>query len=67
MLAYVVDRPRWQKIVIVIGTVPVAVICNLIRLLITARLFLAVGNEMAEKFFHDFAGLTMMPLAVVAT
>lgn len=64
VLAYVVDRPRWQKIALVVGTVPVAIICNLFRLLITARLFLAVGNEMAETFFHDFAGLTMMPIAV---
>lgn len=64
VLAYVIQRPRWQKVVLIIGTVPVAILCNLVRLYVTARLFLAVGNEAAERFFHDFAGLTMMPMAV---
>lgn len=64
VLAYVVDRPRWQKIVLVLSTIPVAIACNLVRLVITAELFLAVSSEMAERFFHDFAGLTMMPIAI---
>lgn len=63
VLAYVVNRPRWQKTVLVISSVPVAVVCNLIRLVVTAILFLMISNTVAETFFHDFAGWTMMPLA----
>ncbi len=64
VLAFVVQRPRWQKVVLVASTIPVAILCNLVRLVITARLFLSLGSETAEKFFHDFAGWTMMPMAI---
>ena len=64
-LAYVVRRPRWQKVTLLLSSIPVGIVCNLLRLLVTALLYMAVSSEMAEKFFHDFAGLIMMPLAVL--
>ena len=64
VLAYSIRRPRWQKAMLVISTVPIAIACNLVRLVTTAMLFLHVGSEAAERFFHDFAGVTMMPLAI---
>jgi exosortase len=64
VLAYVIGRPRWQKMVVVLSTVPIAILCNLLRLVITAELFVAVSTKAAERFFHDFAGLTMMPIAI---
>lgn len=63
-MAFLVDRPTWHKVVLVASTVPVAIVCNLIRLVITAMLFLWFDSATAEKFFHDFAGWTMMPMAV---
>lgn len=64
-IAYMVKRPRWQKGVLVISSIPVAVLCNVMRLVATAILFLHASTETAEKFFHDFAGLVMMPAAVM--
>ncbi|MCD6304137.1 MAG: exosortase/archaeosortase family protein [Planctomycetes bacterium] len=64
-MAFMVDRPRWQKITLLVSSVPIAIISNLVRLCITAVLFLVTDSQVAEKFFHDFAGLTMMPLAVM--
>ncbi len=64
-LAYVVDRPRWQKAVLLLSSIPVAIACNIIRLFATAELNYWTSSETAAKFFHDFAGLTMMPLAVL--
>ena len=64
-LAYVVERPRWQKAVLVISSVPIAIACNLARLCVTAVLYVVASSETAERFFHDFAGLSMMPLAVL--
>ncbi len=63
-LAFLVERPAWQRTVVVLSSVPVAILCNLIRLVVTALLFVLVGSGVAEKFFHDFAGVLMMPLAV---
>lgn len=64
-LAYVVRRPPWQKVVLVLSSVPIAIFCNLIRLVTTAMLFLVASGELAVRFFHDFAGFFMMPMAVM--
>ncbi len=64
-ICFVVRRPPWQKAVVVLSSIPVAVVCNIFRLVITAILFLETSSEVAERFFHDFAGLTMMPMAVI--
>jgi exosortase/archaeosortase family protein len=64
-IAYIIKRPRWQKAVILMSSIPVAVLCNILRLCVTAMLILLVNTEVAEKFFHDFAGLAMMPTAVL--
>ncbi|MHC4092477.1 MAG: exosortase/archaeosortase family protein [Planctomycetota bacterium] len=64
-LAFVVNRPRWQKATLVLSSIPVAILCNLARLVATAFLYLVASSDVAERFFHDFAGLTMMPLAVL--
>ncbi|HOA75809.1 MAG TPA: exosortase/archaeosortase family protein [Phycisphaerae bacterium] len=65
-LALVVRRPAWQKAVLVASTIPVAILANTIRLTVTVILFDYIDAELAEKFFHDFAGILMMPLAVAA-
>jgi exosortase len=64
-LAYLVKRPPWQKAVLLASSVPVAIACNLARLWVTAVLYVVVDSKTAEWFFHDAAGLAMMPLAVV--
>lgn len=64
VMASVIGRPIIQKCFVVASTVPVAIVCNLIRLVATAYLFMLVDGKTAEKFFHDFAGWFMMPLAV---
>ncbi len=64
-IAYMVKRSRCQKAILFLSSIPVAVICNIIRLCATGMLFLLASSELAEKFFHDFAGLVMMPAAVL--
>jgi len=66
VFAYIVDRPKWQKFILLISCIPVAILCNQIRLTVTALLFMQFDSHVADRFFHDFAGWTMMPLAVVA-
>jgi exosortase len=64
-LAFLADRPRWQRVVLLASSVPVAMICNIMRLVATALLFLLVNENVGQKFFHDFAGVSMMPLAIL--
>jgi len=63
--AYVIHRPRWQRVVLLLSSIPIAIACNTARLMVTAWLFLVASSKLAETFFHDFAGLTMMPIAVL--
>jgi exosortase len=63
--AYIVNRSRLQKAVILLSSIPVAVMCNIVRLFVTGVLMLLVSTQAGEKFFHDFAGLAMMPVAVL--
>jgi exosortase len=64
-IAYMVKRSRWQKAVLLLSSIPVAVMCNIVRLFVTGVLMLLVSTQAGEKFFHDFAGLAMMPVAVL--
>ncbi len=62
-LAFVVNRPTWQKATVVASSIPVAIFSNTIRLILTVILFEHVGSELGEKFFHDIAGYLMIPFA----
>lgn len=64
-IAYMVKRPRWEKVVLVCSSIPIAVVCNMIRIFATGLLMVGVSVEFGAKFFHDFAGLVMMPAAVL--
>jgi exosortase len=64
-IAFMVKRSRIQKAIIFFSSIPIAVVCNILRLCVTAILFTLVSSEAAEKFFHDFAGVVMMPAAVL--
>jgi exosortase len=63
-MAYVADRKPWERIAIFASGVPIAIICNSIRLVVTAILFTKVSGETAKLFLHDFAGIFMIPLAI---
>lgn len=64
VLAYIANRPTWQKVTLVASSIPIAIVCNLARLSATAVLFVVADSATAKTFFHDFAGVSMMPLAV---
>lgn len=63
-VALIIRRSAWQKIVVFVSSVPIALICNTIRLTITTIAFTVIQATTWEKAFHDFGGLAMMPLAL---
>jgi exosortase/archaeosortase family protein len=63
--AILLRRPLWEKIVIVISAIPIAVFSNVVRITLTAFLHEQVSAELADRVFHDLAGLLMMPLALL--
>ncbi len=64
-MTMITDRPWWQNAIVIVSAIPIALLVNLIRIVITALLYLLLGqeSEIAKHFFHDLAGWFMMPLA----
>src|SRR5262249_15573466 len=46
------------------SAVPIALLCNLIRITVTGLLHEKVNSDVANAVFHDLAGWLMMPLAL---
>ncbi len=53
----------WQKALVIAATLPIAIIANVSRLIITALLYQYTSGEAAHRFSHDFSGLVMIPFA----
>ncbi len=59
------NRPIWERVVLFISSVPIALFVNIFRITLTGFLFgMKVPSEIAHAIFHDMAGLIMMPLAI---
>ncbi len=63
-LAFILQRPLWERLVILISAVPIALITNIVRITVTGLCYEFFGQEVAERVFHDLAGWLMMPMAV---
>jgi exosortase len=63
-VALVIRRPLWEKAVIVMSAVPIALIVNVGRITVTGFLHEKVSSGVANAVFHDFAGWLMMPVAL---
>jgi exosortase len=65
-MVFLIERPWWDKLVILLSAIPIALLVNIIRITVTGLLYWAVGpeNHFAQKLGHDWAGYFMMPLAL---
>jgi exosortase len=64
LVVLLVKRTWWEKLIVLASSLPIALICNTIRLAITAIFFTVLEGEYWAKMFHDFGGYAMMPLAL---
>jgi exosortase len=64
LVVLLVQRTWWEKLIILISSLPIALLCNTVRLAITAIFFTILEGEYWEQIFHDFGGYAMMPLAL---
>jgi exosortase len=62
----IMERPLWQNAIIIMSSVPIALVTNMIRIVVTGLMFKILGpdSEFARTFFHDLAGWFMMPIAL---
>jgi exosortase/archaeosortase family protein len=66
LVVLLIRRTWWEKLIVLASSLPIALLCNSVRLTITAIAFTRLSGEHWEKIFHDFGGYAMMPLALGA-
>ena len=65
--AFLFLKRPWQRVVLTLATVPIAVLTNALRVFITGLLARHAGAAAAEGFFHDFAGMAVFLMALALT
>ena len=58
--AYLDDKPIWQRVILVVAAVPIAIFCNVIRVSFTCWTYYIDKPEMGQDFMHFFAGIMML-------
>ena len=59
-IAYLEDRALWQRVILVAMGIPVAIVCNVLRVAITAAMFVVDKPELGRDFMHEFMGMLML-------
>ncbi len=62
-MAYLHYRPPWQRAILLLSTVPIAILCNVVRVTATGFLYVLAGQKYTQGIYHDMLGLAMLPLA----
>ncbi len=59
-VAFLSGRPLWQKILITVSAVPIAILCNVMRVAGQGLLDHYWSREISEGFAHQFVGMVML-------
>ncbi len=59
-LAYSTARPMWQKVFLAACALPIAILCNSLRVTLTGVLGASLGMEWAKGSTHETVGLFML-------
>jgi exosortase len=53
----------WLKALMLVVALPIAIVTNVMRIVMTGLLYQWVSSEAGQRFSHDIAGFVMIPLA----
>lgn len=59
-MAFLSARPLWQKVVVTVSAVPIAIFCNVMRVSGQGLLDHYWSREWSQGFAHQFAGMVML-------
>jgi len=59
-MAYLDEKPLWQRAILVASAIPIAVACNVLRVSITCWMYYVDKVEFGQKFMHTFTGMLML-------
>jgi exosortase len=60
-----VKRPAYERVILILSAIPIALASNIIRITATAMCYYWLGDKVGEKIAHDLAGWAMMPIALL--
>lgn len=65
LVAYLSRLSLWKKVILVLSTVPLAVLTNSFRIAAVGILYKFFGAQVAEGFFHEFTGWIIFVVAIL--
>lgn len=63
-MAYLGDRPTWQRVIMILACLPIAVFCNTIRVTTTGMFWVHGYPEFAQGTAHQLLGILMLGIAL---
>ncbi|HNX27307.1 MAG TPA: exosortase/archaeosortase family protein [Phycisphaerae bacterium] len=64
-MAYLDERPFWERLVIMLAGIPIALICNILRVTLTCSMFVLDMKELGEGFMHNMMGMALLVPALI--
>ncbi len=62
-MAWLEYRPMAHRIILLASTVPIAVFCNMLRVLLTGLIYIFIGPQWAQGTMHALLGMVMLLVA----
>ncbi|MBN1437062.1 MAG: exosortase/archaeosortase family protein [Sedimentisphaerales bacterium] len=62
-MAYLEKRPIAHRVVLVCSTIPIAIFCNMLRVLLTGFIHIYIGADYATGTLHTLLGMAMLVVA----
>ncbi|MCP4710714.1 MAG: exosortase/archaeosortase family protein, partial [Planctomycetes bacterium] len=62
-MAYLEYRPLVHRIILLLSTIPIAIICNIVRVFLTGVIYIYVREDLATGTPHTLLGIAMLLLA----
>ncbi len=59
-LGYSTTRPIWQKLLLAVCALPIAILCNALRVALSGVIYVTLGSEWARGSTHASLGLLML-------
>jgi exosortase len=64
-MVFLIDRPWWDKFIILLSAIPIALVVNIVRITVTGLMYMWwPKSTFVQHLSHDWAGWFMMPLAL---
>lgn len=64
LIVYFFKDHIWKRAVLLLSSIPLAIVTNSMRIAITAILYKYFGAGVAEGFFHDFSGILIFVICI---